>query len=218
MNLGQMRTKTQQHLDDDSGSFWADSEIDSYINTAYDYYHCIAVDENYAGLITTGLLSIVASTETVALPSDFFKAKMLERVFATENIALDFVDRIGGAVTTSSSSAAYYLPNWKIEGANIVLEPTPQSSYSNGLRLHYWPVITEMSSDSDEPATGFRAPWHRMIPLRAAMFARGGREENDVSDLEKLLAPMEVNFMNNLESITASRKMVVPFMTTADNI
>lgn len=219
MNLLQIRTETLRYLDDDGESFWDTTEINSYINSAYEYYYSLAVDENYSGLLSTpASLSIVSGTETVALPVDFFKTKMLERVFPTKTVAMYYCDRLDGANLLTSTDQSYYLPSWKIVGANIVLEPTPSASYANGLKLSYWPIPTLMAADIDTPATGFRAPWHRMLPVRAAMMAKGGREENDISQLERILSPMEINFMNNLESITASRKFVEPFMTTDESI
>lgn len=219
MNLGQMETETLRYLDDDDAAFWTTTEIDSYINTAYEHYYSIAVDENYAGLLSApASLNIVAATETVALPSDFFKAKMLERVFPTRTISLTYYDRLDGVGYLTTSDQSYYLPTWKIVGDNISLDPVPQSAYASGLKLHYWPVPTIMSGSSSTPASGFRAPWHRMLPLRAAMIAKGGREENDISALQRMLEPMEVNFMSNLESITAGRKFVEPFFTTEESI
>ncbi len=219
MNLLQIRTEALRYLDDDSESFWDATEINSYINAAYDYYYALAVDENYPGLLSApAILNIVSGTETVALPSDFFKVKMLERVFTTKTVACQYIDRLDGANLLTSTDQSYYVPTWKIVGANIVLEPTPSASYVGGLKLNYWPVSVAMVADIDTPIAGFRSPWHRMLPIRAAIMAKGGREENDTSQLDRMIAPLEINFMNNLESITASRKFVEPFMTTDESI
>jgi hypothetical protein len=175
-----MRAKARLLLDEASAAFWTDDEIDWYINEAYKYYYNYLVHSDYNRLRSTTNLSIVSGTETVALPSGCLSCSMLERVFDTKTIPLEYKERFEYRNITSGADSSYYLPTWTVRGSNIVLEPTPTASWTNGLLLHYYPEPSEMSSDSDEPDAGFLSTFHGMLPVKAAIFAKEGRQEGSI--------------------------------------
>ena len=212
MNLGELRTKTRYYLDDDSATRYTNTEVNVYINLAYNFYYQELVSHGYDGLLTTpASLNIVASTDTIALPSTFLKVKTLLRVIDTRKIPLEYFRNYDNV--EYSNKYGEYVPTYDLQGLNIKLYPTPDSSYTAGLELRYWPIMTELVDDANSPVAGFIAPWQNMITLKAAIFAKGGREEEDVSTLSSLLALIEEPYRNTLQSMTISRQTVESFST-----
>ena len=214
MNLGELRTRTRRILDEISEAFWLDLELDDYINTAYKHYYQQLINVGYHRLLSAPtLLTITSGTETVALPSDFFKDRLLERVIDTRTIPLHRKDRYETSNIISGASSSYYLPNYTFRGSNIVLEPTPSATFTNGLKLHYYPIADDLSLDADEPVAGFISDWHRMLPWKAAEMAKGGREEEDIGNITNILARLEQPFLSIIEDVSQQRQFVEPFNT-----
>lgn len=212
MNLGELRTKTRYYLDDDSGTWWVDGEVNNYINIAYGHYYQELISHGYDGLLQAPVnLNIVASTDTIALPTDFFKVKTLLRVIDTRKIPLKYYRNYDN--TEYTTNCGEYVPTYDFQGLNLKLYPVPDSSYTAGLTLRYWPVMEELVDDIDAPVDGFIVSWHNMIPLLAAIFAKGGREESDISGLSSLLQKIEEPYRNTLQSMTISRQTVESFST-----
>lgn len=216
MNKGEMRARVRYLIDEPTETFWLDVELDTYIDAAYNYYYQDLLNANYDGIEAAPTnLNIVSGTSTVALPSDFAKARMLERVFSTQTVPLRYVERQEEANIITPMDSSYYLPIWSIIGSNINLEPTPPSSWANGLKLWYFPIPTPMTADAHTPDSGFRAMWHDLIPLRAAVMAKEGKEEADASGILKILQPLETMFHETLSaSTTITRQYVTPFGLT----
>lgn len=222
MTLLEMRTKCRYFLDDDqSGATgqiqrWSDVEINSYINEAYRFYYNELVGVGYDGLLINppASLDLVANTETVSLPADWFKTRMLYRVESDRKVPLDYVRNYDYEVDTTGYGSSFYRPAYDFRGANILLYPRPSFSEVGALLLEYWPSITEMSLDADTTATGFSTQWHSLLPLRAALWAKGGREEDDVSNLTGMLQSSEISFNETKDRMTNSRGYVEPFDTS----
>lgn len=217
MNLGQMRAKARILLDESSAVFWSDDEINWYVNIAYKQYYQHLVFSDFNRLRTTGLLSIVSGTETIALPTGCLSAAMLERVFDTKTIPLEYKERFEAPNLTSGADTSYYLPTWTVRGANIVLEPTPSASFSNGLKIHYYPEPTEMTVDANTPDAGFISTWHDMLPVKAAILAKEGRQESDTAGLQSFLNQLEEPFVSITENLVTSRQYSAPFITGGEN-
>lgn len=211
MNLGEIRTLVRNLLDEPSEGFWTDTELNIYINAAYEHYYLRIINSDYAGVLTTRTsLNIVAATDTVALPSDFLKHKKLERVFDTYKVPIDYNERHEMGTQTSGADSGNYLPTWQIVGSDIVLEPPPSTSASNGLLLWYYPELTELSADGDTPVTGFRKNWHKMLAVKACVFAKGLKEEESDDALIRMLITLEDPFETALQRLVVARQYVEP--------
>jgi hypothetical protein len=68
-----------------------------------------------------------------------------------------------------------------------------------------------LTNTTDSPVTGFNTQWHDLIPLRASIWAKGGREEEDVGNLSAMLAQSEKVFMETMNRMSNARAYVEPF-------
>lgn len=212
--LSQFRTRTRYYLDDGSATRWVDAEVDYYINDAYEYYYNKLVNVAYNGLLkdTPASLDIVAATDTVAVPADFYKGKRLYRVLSSRKVPLQNRENYEDTVYTGGAGGEFF-PVYEFRATDILLMSTPQSSHTGGLELDYWPVMTALTLDTDEPVSGFSEQWQKLIPLRAAWIAKALREEEDVSNLITLLDNKEGPFNDTIDSMTIARQYTQPFFT-----
>ena len=210
MTLTQLQTKVSYYLDDSNNIRWPLAEVTNYINQAYRFYWNKLVNASYNGILATpATLDLVAGTSTVALPSDFYKAKNIYRVLDDKSVPLDYREGFDDYIY-SEYSMGTYMPSVKIRGSNLVFNPPPQSSVTGGIMIEYWPVITELSAVTDEPA--FTEQWQEIIPMKAALIAKAMREEEDVQNIAEMLA-MEENMMNDsIQSMTNQRSSTDPYV------
>lgn len=216
--LGQLRTRVRAYLDEPTARFWSDAELNNWINQAYFYNYMELVDayENYFATIV--YYDIIAGVETYALPPDFDKFRLIERVINnTQTIPLQEFNRfespnlIGGYSATDLN-----LPTYRFVGANFVLEPTPQVTILGGLRLEYVPAPISMVADADQPRSTFLDHWQEIIVLRAVISAKlkeelVSNEGADTSPFQSMLISWENKVKEAIEQRTEGRRYTEPF-------
>lgn len=174
--LAQLRTRVRSYLDapDPLDSFWSDTELNNWINQAY-YFSYMELVQAYEGYFAQQTYyNIVSGTDTYALPADFSKFRLLERVVDnTATIPLIEFERIETANLLSTFTATnIFLPTFRFFGNNFILEPLPQVSITNGLRLEYVPIPTQLTLDADTPAASYLEHWQELIVLKAVISAK----------------------------------------------
>ncbi len=104
----------------------------------------MAMDEGYFELQV--LLDIVGGSSEIALPSNFsgrqsfLKTGLLERVVNGKTIPLSYRKRFMPSdvnITDGTATNENYLPTYDFRGNNLVIEPTPDTSETGGLLMHY---------------------------------------------------------------------------------
>lgn len=214
MILGTMEIRFRYYVNDSNTIRFSQAEAYYYINEAYKYYHGRLVSCGYNSLLaTTTTLDITADTNTIALPSDFLRARLLERVDSNGWYVMYDYEKDSGYIEDTDGATGDYIPEYSFQGTNLVLIPTPTESVSDGIRLTYWPVATEMSDSTDTPESGFNSTWHGLIPLLAAINAKAGREEQDALPLINILDKMEQPFNDMIDRMTVARQTAEPFCT-----
>lgn len=218
MNLSALRTKTRYFLDDDSATRWTDAEVDSYINEAYRFYYNKLVANNYDGVLKQASINLVSGQDQYSLPSDWFKTRILYKLESSANfeIPLQYKRNYDNWVDTTGWGSSFYTPAYDYVAdttgeLKLVLYPEPSFSENNGLKLFYWPTVTELTLTTSSPVTGFNTQWHDLIPLRAAIWAKAGREEEDVTNLSGMLAQSETAFNETINRMSNARAYVEPF-------
>lgn len=212
--LLQLRTTTRYYLDDNSATRWSDTEVTEYLNQAYRHYYNRLVNMAYDSILATPvLLDTVAATPTVALPTDFYKCKILYKVLSDRKQPCVHKENFQGTVLTTLAPSNFYVPTYSFQGMNLLLDPIPADSVTGALELHYWPVLTQMSSDSDTPVSGFSDQWQDLLPIYAAYQAKSLREEEDVANIQNMLLLREKPFNEMLDAMTIARRRVEPFNT-----
>jgi len=202
MTLDEMITATRFYLDDDSESRIFDNEITYYINLAYDYYYNDCINKSYQRFLTTTELSLTDGK--VALPSDFYKAQIVYFLDSGSYTPVEHYINYTDSVSTDNS---YGDVTYDFEGNYITFNGVNTGT----IKLVYYPEMTELSLSTDEPITGFLKNWHKLIPLHAAIIAKGGREEEDLQGLLNLKAIFEQPYNDYLTRMTNSRSYVQPF-------
>lgn len=214
MTLLQLRTKANYHLNDTSNTRYSAAMVDSYINQAYRFYHNQLVKAGCKRVLSTDSLNIVASTAEVALPSDFYLIYKAYRSYDDRRTPMIYESGLEKTTYTDGvATGDGYFPVYDVVGTNLVLKPTPSAAETDGVYLEYWPTITEMSGDSDTPASGFSSQWQDMLPLKAAVMIRSVREGEDITNAATTLATYEVDFKKYISEITKQRKRVSRFRT-----
>jgi len=214
--LAQLRTKLSYYLDDNSLVRWPLAEQNDYLNQAYLYYYNELINMGYAAVLTTPvLLNTTSGVETVPLPADFYKAKVLYKVLPTIKRPCRYREPYATTVLLTGASSIY-VPDYCFRGTNLVLNPVPSDTVTGSLELHYWPVLTLLVNDSDTLVAGFSAEWQDMIPLRAALQAKSLREEEDVANIANFLAVAEKPFNDMRDSMTMDRVRTDAFFTGQD--
>lgn len=210
-----MKTSLGDYLNDPSTiRYDADLRL-RMLNIAYTEYYNELVRVGHQGLLATPAdLSITASTETVALPDDFFMVYKLSKNKTSSREPLTYRDNINvGVYTSGVGSGDSYVPDYAIQGSNILLMPLPSETHTEGLHLEYFPVITAMTTDGTTTATGFSSQFHPLIPLKAAILIKGTKEGESVGNLANLLMIMEKPFRSLIQSLTKQKKRVTRFIT-----
>lgn len=98
----------------------------------------------------TGLtdLAVVSGTDTYALPTDFYKARVVWLAADDRWARLRPVDLDAAHLYTGTSVGAGRGYRYRITNRNLVLMPVPSSSET--VRVFYVPIKQEMANDDDQ--------------------------------------------------------------------
>ena len=214
MTLTEILADMGYYLNDTSSIRYDSTLRTRMANIAYFEYYNDLVKAGHQGLLTTPQsLNLVSGTATVALPSDFFMIYKLSKVLTSSRKPLNPKTNLERSVLTSGASAGdAYLPDYSVQGSNILLQPVPSESKTGGLYLEYFPIATAMTTGSTTPATGFSAQFHPLIPLKASILIKATKEDEDVSSLKMTLNDMERPFRQLITSLTKQRKKTERFI------
>jgi hypothetical protein len=216
--LLELRTRVRSYLDEPDARFWTDAELNNWINQAYffAYMEFVQAFENY--FATVVFQNITAGVDTYALPANFDKFRLLERVINnTVTIPLQEFNRIETSNLISSFTATNsYLPTYRFVGPNFVLEPMPQVTITNGLRLEYVPGAAPLVADGDSPVSTFLNQWQELIVLKAVVSAKlkeemTGNQGADLGPFQVMLETWENKVKDAIALRSQSRKYTEPF-------
>jgi len=155
---------------DPNNSFWSDSELLEYINEGVRIYFAELTNIDEGHFVTTASLNITSGSRTIALPSDFFKVKVLYRVDGNDRIPLNYRNNLtGGFSTDGNTSGSGYLPDYYFQGNNLVLVDTPNFTEASGLFMEYVQFPETMLNGSDQ-LTAQISPVFRQVVERYATY------------------------------------------------
>lgn len=127
-----------------SAGFISNDEIDRWGNEGLYKYALMLMKASQGYFETTSLLDIVTAVETIALPSNFSSEPSLlsmvivEKVLTNGRVPLNYRKRYNQVnPTTGQGSGEAYFPTYEFRGNSLVLEPTPVSSETDGIRITY---------------------------------------------------------------------------------
>lgn len=202
-------------------STWTDAELKEYINEAVRMYFAEVIANGEGHFTTTtdpaSNLSVVAGTETVALPSDFFQMKALyvqrsngwEILEYRNNITTGFISSGGGTGSNSYNPYYYFLGN------SIVLHPTPTFSATGILRLDYIQFPDQMVNGGDALTNQVSPVFKQVIEKYAIVQAKKKQSMVNGTDLTAIakqdLADAYMSFKNAVNKRSMAPEYVIPF-------
>lgn len=203
MTLQELLNAVRRYLDDDSEYRYSnEDELIMYINIGYAHYYYDLINKGYRRLLKHSDLTITDGLG--AIPSDFYMANNAYEIFTDTYVPIPFFTNYEYSESTTSSRFSY-----SFEGNFFKF-----NGYDSGTaKIVYYPTMTNLSLFTDSPVTAFLPNWHDLIPVYAAIIAKGGREEDDTSGLERIQAKLEKPYNDYIIKMTNSRSYVHPFYT-----
>ena len=137
-----------------TNSFWTDEELAVYLNEAVRRYFAEVIQHSEGQFTALDDLDIVASANTIALPSDFFKLKQVWRKVTGGYSPLHYRNNLTeGQSTTTESSGENYRPDYYLRGNSLVLSQMPGFSETDGIRVEYVQFPQTMVTGGDSLTT-----------------------------------------------------------------
>lgn len=171
-----LRDWLRRRLQELTPAQWDDTDLDSYINFGYQFtQEEIEAVENDAFAHYTDKTDLVAGQQLYPLPVNCKAPRLLE-MSTNGGTSYSVIEQVGWPQTVPQPTEAQQIEPqrartvWSLQGRYIRLEPTPQTSHTDGLRLTYVPVLT-MGADSDVPE--LTANYHANIVFYAQVLALG---------------------------------------------
>lgn len=156
-----------------TNSFWTDPELITYLSDGIRTFF-LEINEHAEGQFDKQVdLDLVANTDLVALPSDFFQIKKLYmhqntlyRVMSYDN------DVTASYESTPSSASGSYEPSYYFRGNNLVLRPIPGFSLTAGLRLEYTALPDTIITGGDSLTSSISPVYKELVVLHAVYKAK----------------------------------------------
>lgn len=206
----------------EENSFWTDEELASYLNRAVRRYFEEVVLNMEGQFDTTVALDIVSGVDTVDLPSDFFKVKVLYKKLPDGTYAvLHYRNNLtGGFSTLGGTTSQSYLPYYYFRGNQLVLRPVAQFSEVGGLYLEYTALPETMLSGGDTLTTGVSALFRDLVIAYATWQAKLKESLTTGTDVVSLakdhLNDQYIAFQNAVVSRSANPTAIIPFNPEAE--
>lgn len=216
MNLALLRANLRRKLDEESESFWSDTELDEAINDSYLDIWQTMLNAKHNGCLKSATLNIVANTATIALPSDFHSARLIERVIDNGTVPLWWDERFERSnYTAGVSSDDSYKPGIRFVGTDLVLEPTPADSVTGGIKLTYY-FFTDRLSGSASPNGALHDFYHDLITYQSVLIAKAKEESisgggADLGAWGAIMREKMDKFKASIETPSVTRQSIEPF-------
>ena len=214
--LAQLRTRVREKVDEDTAAFWSDTLINNQLNESYRFYWAFILKLFEGYFAKTDYISFNANTAgEYSLFSDFFKARLVERVQSSQTVPLRYYERFDSPVSKNVSSSTYNLPTYRFRGNKIVFEPAPDFTETNAVIIEYIRTLTVLSAsvdvDSEFPALG-----EDCMVIRAVVKCKGIEEMiagggADIDPFIKDLLTTEQMLKEAIEQRTIARQFAEQF-------
>ncbi len=212
--LGNIRILLNQR--DPNNSFWSDQELINYLNDAVALYFLECVQANEGYFTTTADLNIVANTEAIDLPTDFFEAKNLWKKISNGFAPLYYMNTLTEGYSTQGGTAnESYLPQYMFRKQQLIIRPTPNFSETAGLKIEYIQFPDTMVWGGDSLTNQISPVFKQLVGMYAVYKAKlkesmvnGG---NMHSIPESNMAALYTAFKHALQRRSKGPTYVTPF-------
>lgn len=214
-SLAEAVTRVREKLNESAESFWTDTVIENQLNESYRYYQIFITKLHEGYFATTHNISFDANTSgAYSLPSDFFVARLVSRLFSNEKIPLRYRERHDSPISNSTTNTQS-LPTYRFRGASIIFEPAPLFSETDAVELEYVKLLAALSSTVDIDSEFPEIAQDCMI-LRAVIKCKEieemvAGEGADIAPFRSDLVTTEEILKTGIEQRTLSRVYVEQF-------
>lgn len=158
---------------DATNSTWTDDQLLVFLNEAVRRYFAELVQHCGGQFIADPVdLDLVADTETVTLPSDFFSIRALYRKVNQGYEILAYKNNVTDGYTTGQGGGSGYLPYYFLRGNKLVLRPTCNFNETAALRLEYVAFPTTLLSGGDSLTADVSPVFRDLIEMYAVYKAK----------------------------------------------
>jgi len=169
----------------ENSTFVSDAELNEYINAAGSELYDILVTEYEDYFQSTTTLTVSAGSETVALPTDFYKllglwVKVGTRRYEILKFMVGEIVDYDQDITIPAVSGERV--RYRIQGSDLYAVPAPSSDLS--IEFWYVPQYTVLSADGDVISYAFVPGWEEYI-ITDACIRMLQKEESDTSVFER---------------------------------
>jgi hypothetical protein len=184
VTLADLKLRARERADMVNSNFISDSELNSFVNSAYSELYDLIVSR-FEDYYTTSTSATVASgASSIPLPSDFYKFRGLDRAINASTGDYYSVDKFNFRERNSrnrgllTSTRGVTSVEYRLVGS--VIELTPENSAPGTYKLWYVPTFTRLTTDTDT-VDGING-YEEYIVVDAAIKMLS-KEESDVSVL-----------------------------------
>ena len=212
----QLRTGIRRYLRETNSatSYWDNNFIQQIFNGSY-RRRCSQLIMAFEGwFVSIAIRNLEKDAAQYAFPTGFIRMQKLEMVRSDgRTIPIRRFER-HEAVNPSGQSVGVgdqYTPTYRPLGNGFILEPTPQETVTNGVRMEYASVPAELSADADTMHPSFPEIFEELVVLDtvvACFDAEGQQESGQVRSVLRLRAEFEEDWTRFIDNRVISKQEV----------
>lgn len=211
-----LRIRNWLHETTASASFHTNDFLDRLLNSNY-RRRCaqlVMAHEGYFKQVATR--DITADQGTYAWPSGFERCQKMELV-RTDGTTVPIIanERHFHANSPPGSGGDSYNPTWRMLSGGFVLEPAPNETVSDGLRIEYTGLPTLLTDDSDAFHTDFPRSFDELVILDTVVAALDSEDLMETGQVKTVLRQrqeFEYDWFRYIDSRAVRVNRVTPFI------
>ena len=217
-NLGGLRNRVRRWLHElaPGNSFWSNTFIDQQINVSY-RRRCAQLAMAYEGYFTNVATRDVTDNQArYAWPSGLERCLKMELVRSDgTTVPIERNERhYAPNFESNTNTQDSYNPHYRPFGGGFVLEPEPGETVSNGIRIEYYGLPTQMQQDGDSMHADFPRSMDEIIVLDvviSCMDSENLLETGQMRTAVRNRTDWEHDFARYIDMRVVSTNKIMPF-------
>lgn len=217
-NLGGLRNRVRRWLHElaPGNSFWSNTFLDQQLNVSY-RRRCTNLVMSHEGYFTNvATRDITEDQERYAWPPGFERLMKMEIVRSDgTTVPIERRERHYAAKFSDANSAQdSFVPSYRPIGGGFVLEPAPGETVTDGLRIEYHGLPTQMQTDGDSMHADFPRSFDELVVLDTVIAAMDSENLLETGSMRTVLrnrVDWEHDFARYIDSRMISTNKIMPF-------
>ncbi len=210
------RTRTWARETNADISQWTDPFVKEVFNAQYRKRSAELIMAHEGFFTIVGTRDIIGNQSRYAWPAGFQRLLKLELVrIDGRTIPIQRWERHFSVNPVANTGGDSYLPSYRPIGSGFVLEPAPLETVTNGLRMEWNGVPSELTADGDSLHSDFPTILDEILVLDTvvALFDQEGvQESGQVRTILRLRMEWEERWDRFIDGRMVSTQSVTPFM------